>query len=1201
MSTTFPIIAIGASAGGLEPLETFFENADVKSDFAYVIIQHLAPNHKSLMDELLSRHTDIPIHIIENNLEIEKGNIYLNPPKKFVEISEGKFVLTEKEDRKLSFPISSFFNSLAENVQENSCAIILSGTGSDGSEGIKFIKEKGGLVLVQNPEEAKFNGMPHNAINTGLADKICRVINMNQEIDTFFKNKTVLEKNQLNEVDSNLITQKILKCLNKHINVDFRGYKFTTINRRIYRRMSLLDFVKMETYYDYLKQNPLEGPLLSKELLIGVTRFFRDEDAFDSLKNKVIPELINAAKDSKSIRVWVPACSTGEEAYSIAILIKDHLRVNKLQYDVNIFATDLDKDAVKFASNRIFPESINTEIPQEYLNNYFIPQRSGYAVVKEIREMIVFSAHNLIQDAPFNKIDLISCRNFLIYLTESIQQQLFVLFQFSLRTNGFLFLGSSETLGSASENFLEFDKKHKIFVNKESKKFIKSQKLINRKNNGGNEAFPRPYEFTNAVVSNKSKLLNEIQHSLIQEYVPDTIVVDEKLNVLHTSGNVYRWLRLPVGEITSNVLKMLPNVIAMPIEVVAAKVIKSGSPVVLTDIKIPQEIKEYFNTYESLKIHIRRKEIVEGFQYLFITFEADVKLTKSHNAEEINVSTVSKDKINILERELRINRETLQTAIEELESSNEELQAANEELQSSNEELESVNEELYTVNSEFQEKNTELSESNDDLNNLIQSTDLALLFLDLNLNIRKYTPALKKLLKLHSHDIGRNISHFRGKIQLENFLEHIETVLEHLVPYEKNIEDVNGIEYLLKIAPFRTQKNKIDGIILVFVNLTHANKLMKALELSDQALSDLKYVHNNQDEIFKLISNNLRDMVCIINHTGNIVYCTPSGTDITGFSLERLYKLNLFSRIPNPKQKKQWQELTSKFDNNDSQGLIQFEFKNSRGEIRWFESNIKQIKQGDSDENKFLLTIRDVTERRIREVEYQKMSLLAEQTSSSIVITDFNGKITSVNKSFEKMTGYMLPEVLGLKPGDFLQGEESNQEVIKTMSDSFKKQKSFDVNIINYNKFGSKYFVNIKAEPFYDSENNFLGFFSLQNDITTQEDQINQIHVLNKKIKNQFKNLVEVNKSLEEFAYIASHDLKTPIRNISSLLELIRVKGDKLDDVKRAQYFDIIIKSSNDFNRLIDNLLEYSRTGVLKEELEIVNIPTIIDSTLQQV
>lgn len=1199
MKINFPIIAIGASAGGLEPLEQFFENAASLAGYAFVIIQHLAPNHKSLMDELLSRHTNLPIKIIEDKMSLEKGHIYLNPPKYFVEIKNGHFVLSKKEDRKLSFPISNFFSSLAEYHLENTCAIILSGTGSDGTDGVKFVKEKGGLVLVQNPTDAKFNGMPNSAINTGLVDYICSVDEMHVEITNFFRNMNILDSDKIHDDTKKQLTTKILIHIQQHINVDFRGYKYTTVSRRVSRRMSLLSFNRLENYYDYLVNSPNEAHLLAKELLIGVTRFFRDELAFEDLREKVIPKLIENNKETKTIRVWVPACSTGEEAYSIAILIKDYLRRNKLQYEVSIFATDLDKEAIKSAGNRLFSENISAEIPPEYLNTYFTSQRNGYAIAKEIREMIVFSVHNVIHNPPFNKIDLVSCRNFLIYVDDVIQQQVFQIFQYALKTGGFLFLGSSENLGDANEEFIEIDKKSKIYINKESKKFAQRSQLVRRNTyNNSTTTTTAPVNFP--IQTNKNKLLNEIQHSLIQEYVPDSIVVDQFFNLIHTSGNAHRWIKLPSGQVSSNFLKMIPEEIALPLEIVANKVFTTAKPVSLTDIDIPQELQLYFNNQKFLNINIRKKELFADNAFLFITFESKSVLSGENNFEHISISSASKERIDILERELRVNRENLQTTVEELESSNEELQAANEELQSSNEELESVNEELYTVNAEYQQKNHELSVANDDLNNLIQSTEIALLFLDANLNVRKFTPAINKILDLVTHDIGRHISHFRSKIQLENFMVHVEKVLDTLVPHESNIKDVKERDYLLRISPFRTNKNEIQGVVLTFIDLIQANKFKNELAISEDALEKMEYSHESQSEVFRFITNNLRDMVCIIDEYGRIEYSSPSGQDITGYPLEKLYHMNLFSNIILNKHKDLWKNALRQVQNDQNSGILQFKFKQYNDRVRWLEASIKNITHENTSSKKFLITLRDIHDRKIREDEFNKLSLIAEQTNSAVLITDIEGKISFVNDAFERMTSYMEEEVLGKKPGDFLQGAESDPEMIKKMAKAIYNKNGFDVNIINYNKFGDKYLVNIKAEPLFNKEEEFIGFFSLQNDITKQEDQLNHIHILNAKIQEQYQKLQEVNKSLDEFAYIASHDLKAPVRNIVGLLEIISNDGNKLDNTQQNEYLNYIIKSSKELSKLIDNLLEYARTGILNEELEKLDFNKLIIDVLQQ-
>ncbi len=1202
MSKNFPVIGIGASAGGLEPLEVFFEFAKVETNFAYILIQHLAPNHKSLMDELLARHTDLPIKVIEHDMPINKGKIYLNPPKKFVEIKDGKFCLIEKEDRKLSFPISSFLSSLAEYRHENACAIIFSGTGSDGSEGIKFIKEKGGLVLVQDPETAKFDGMPQNAIHTGSVDKICAVEDMHKELNTYFLSKEEINTTDFKSVSGRTLIGQILNSILDQINVDFTGYKYTTVSRRIARRMSLLGFASMKDYSSFLEDNAAESNLLAKELLIGVTRFFRDEEAFEILKNKIIPKLIEANQESKSLRVWVTACSTGEEAYSIAILIKDYLRVNRLQYDVSIFATDLDKESIKLAANRVFSENISAEIPPEYLNTYFIPQRNGYTIAKEIRDMIVFSAHNLIQDPPFNKIDLISCRNFLIYLNDKIQQQIFALFQYSLRTQGFLFLGSSETLGSSSQEFLEFDKKNKFYVNLENKKFTQHIRSSRTKN-------ALSYQYSKSSANDipaktghkKSRLLLEIQNSLIQEFVPDSIVTDKDFNLLHTTGNTNKWLRLPAGEISSNVLKMLPEVLAIPLEVVANKVIKSGNAIVLKSIEVTPELKEYFGAFSALDIHVRRTDLLDGEIYFFITFKPQKTRTETAPTTQIDMSAASMEKIHILERELNINRENLQTTIEELESSNEELQAANEELQSSNEELESVNEELYTVNAEFQQKNTELANANTDLNNIIHSTDIALLFLDSHLNIRKFTPAIKKIMNFVPHDIGRNISHFRGQVQFEDFLDKIENVYATAKPFQIEIKSIKEIDYLLKISPFKTAKGELKGVILVFIDISKINKMQNALELSDKSLNALSAKHYNQTEVLKLITDNLRDLVTIMSTNGEIEFCSASGSDITGYTLEEMYKLNFLNQIVETKHQEVWKDAIRKLENRENPGLIQFKFKTADGNVKWIESSLKRLDQSNSDSEDFkiLVSTRDIHQRMLSDMEMGKLALVAEQNSNAVLITDVEGKISFANRAFEKMTEFRAEEVLGKVPGKLLQGAESDPAIIKSMSKAILKKNSFDVEIINYTKSKNKYLVRLQVDPMYDRENNCIGFFSTQTDTTKQRDQFNEIGKLNLKIKDQYKKLEEVNTALEEFAYIVSHDLKTPVRNISGLVDIIKKKDKELDLTKKEQIYDIISDSSKELSRMIDNLLEYSRTGTWKEDITTVDLSEILKEIIQ--
>lgn len=1202
MKNQFPIVGLGASAGGLEPLEQFFDNIPVGLGFAFVVIQHLAPHHKSLMDELLARHTKLPISIIEDGMLIESNHIYLNPPAKFVEIYDRKFILSDKEDRKLSFPISTFFASLAEEIQHLACAIVLSGTGSDGAEGIKYIKEKGGLVIAQSSESAKFDGMPKNAIHTGVVDVICEVNQMGRELSKFFQTGVDLMKYLENEPDQQNYIKRILRQVKIQIGVDFSGYKFSTIHRRTLRRMSLIGCKNLIDYEKYLEKTPGEGQLLAKELLIGVTRFFRDESAYDALKDKVIPAVIANNSVTKVVRVWVPACSTGEEAYSVAILFKEYLRIKKLQYDVTIFATDLDKEAIKNAASRVFPESIAAEIPSDILSAYFIPQKGGFSIAKSIREMIVFSSQNVIQDPPFSRIDLITCRNFLIYLNSDFQRRVFGVFQFSLKVDGFLFLGMSETVGDLGEYFDEIDKKHKIYQSTSSKKISPTVFPSGRFESNNSEILqqklPSEIEPINPFLQGK-RFSGEIQELLIQSFLPDNLIFTESFDLVYTTGKVNNWLKLPIGEISTNILKMLPESLSMAFELMALKVLGAGEASKITNFSPDGPMAIAYNNH-NVDIQINLLQTKFNEKYLAATFTPVFNLPKNNKpVSQIDLDLASKEKIQILERELRINRENLQTTIEELESSNEELQAANEELQSSNEELESVNEELYTVNAEFQEKLLELSDTNNDLNNLIQSTDIAILFLDSNLNIRRFTPALRSILQLMPYDIGRHISHFRSKFQITDIMIYLEQVMETLSPFELKLGDLNGKNYILKITPFKTKYKEIQGVVLAFIDVSEVINSQVELRLSNEELKNITQKFNNQSDLFELIANNSKDMISILNLKSKVEYTSPSTLEITGYRPSEFGELNILKAIPNPRHNSLWKETFNAIIEGKKTNLIQYKFKTKIGIERWVETNLRPIKDDHGVITKILATTRDIHTRIMNEEEFKKLSLIVHQTSNAIIITDQRGLITFVNDSFEKISGYSEKEVLGLKPGDFLQGEESSSEVKKKMAAQIKRRRSFNVEIINYTKTGNKYWVKILGEPLYDYEGDFIGYFSLQSDISLQKEFELQISRLNSNLSEHNKKLEEMNKALDEFAYVVSHDMKAPLRNIKGMIDLLDKKRDSLDEEKKAQYFEIIINASNELGRLIDNVLEYSRSGRLEENLEKVDLSILIKEVIR--
>ncbi|MDN3690133.1 CheR family methyltransferase [Cyclobacterium jeungdonense] len=1197
MNKNFPIIGIGASAGGLEPLELFFESVGKQKGYAYVIIQHLAPNHKSLMDELLSRYTHFPIEVIAHETKIHVDHIYLNPPKKFVEIRNGRFLLREKEDRKLSFPISTFFKSLAAYGKEKAAAIVVSGTGSDGSEGIKYIKEGGGLVIAQLPETAKFDGMPRNAIHTNSVDKICEVSQMPDEIRKFFNYDSKKAGSAIDPKSQSEKLSAILDLVNKDTGVSFADYKFSTIYRRTVRRMGVLGLSDMDEYYRYLDKNSPESHQLASELLIGVTRFFRDEDAFEELKREVIPRIIAANSDNKSIRIWVPACSTGEEAYSIAMLLNDYMRSNKVHYDVVIFATDLNKESIKFAGNRIFPESIATELPPEYLKSYFKPQKRGYSVINEIREMIVFSVHNLVQDPPFGKIDLISCRNFLIYLNSAIQNKLFGLFQYALNRDGFLFLGSSESLGRMSDQFLERSARYKIYQNANKKKHGSPirlsnkpgiEKLLSRNENG------RSGSIAKQPSSQSRGMLHEVQEAIIQEFVPDTIVFNEDFDLVHTTGKVIRWIKLPQGVINTNVLRMLPPQLALSVELMTGKVINSEEPAILQNIALDEELKEFYISNENgfLEIEIRKLNAKHPTGLFAATFKVNEDQSPGQKFE-VNLGEASIEKISRLERDLRVNQENLQTTIEELESSNEELQASNEELQSSNEELESVNEELYTVNAEYMEKVEELSESNNDLNNLIQSTDIAILFLDNNLTVRKFTPAVKKILSLVPEDIGRHISNFRTKVQLDGFIQKVELVYKDLTPFETTVKGGTNQTLALKITPFLNSKSQVQGVVITFFDISAIFDAKQRISEYHKELENAEVKYLEQHALFELIAKNSSHIICIHDLDGQIEFVSPSVFDLTGIMQKEVLLNGLPAYFPRERDKKQWNTALNSLREGNGSKIIKYKLKRPDDQISWFESNFNVVTDELGNPVKIISNNRDITSRIHIERELEQLSKIISHTHINIVITDTEGRITYANRAFERLTGYSESELLGRVPGELLQGAETSAKTVRNMQTAIANQTGFKTEIINYTKEGQKYWVSIHCEPLFDNDdqdNELIGFIAIQHEASLELDYKFQIQKLNNILKEKNIKLEESNQKLDEFAYIVSHDLKAPLRNINSMIALIEKKRETTASENLDKYFHVMSKAVWEMSRMIESLLEYSRTGRLDEQLEEINI-----------
>ncbi|MBX3043635.1 MAG: PAS domain-containing protein [Candidatus Kapabacteria bacterium] len=819
----FPIAGVGASAGGLEALEQFFKNIKPDSGLGYVVVQHLSPDYKSLMVELLGKHTSIPIYRAEDGMKVQKNSIYLIPPKKNLTIFHRKLYLTDQSlNLGLNLPIDIFLRSLAEDLAERSIGIVLSGTGSDGTLGIRAIKGAGGMVMVQDEETAKFDGMPKSAIATGLVDYILPPYRMGEQLLKYVEHPFLKASDKKLDIDieENDVISKILLAIRARTGVDFTYYKPNTIVRRIERRSSVHHIPDIEDYYRLVSDSPTEVNVLYKELLIGVTKFFRDSEAFELVKEKVIPRLFESKVVGESIRVWVPGCSTGEEAYTLAILLREYMNLIEREYDIKIFATDIDKDAIEYASMGTYPESIVTDISEDHLRKYFTKNGSTFKVVDSIRQMVIFATHNLIKDPPFSKIDLVSCRNLLIYFQPVMQKKVLSSFGFSLSNGGILFLGSSESIGELSSYFNVIDNKWKIY--KSNEKILHPIMDVLHLPHSSIKMFPAHQDKRSKIYSD-SDLLDSINKELFNDFVPPSIIINEKYELIHVFKDANKFMKLPSGKVSLNILNMVPQELSVALGTAIHRAIKEQGEIVYKDISFMRDDKSVsLNLIVKMFKHDKTKN-----NMMLIIFEETGNAENSLITSELfDIGSNVNQRLFDLEGELKYTKENLQATIEELETSNEELQAtneeliaSNEELQSTNEELQSVNEELYTVNSEYQNKIEELTELNNDINNWFNVTNIGTIFLDLKLKIRKFTPATKYFVNLIEDDIGRPISHISYNFVYNEFINQINLVLKTLNPFEIELKSTDEKWFLLKVLPYRTVENAIKGIVITFIDI----------------------------------------------------------------------------------------------------------------------------------------------------------------------------------------------------------------------------------------------------------------------------------------------------------------------------------------------------------------------------------------------
>ena len=839
-----PIVGIGASAGGLEALEQFLAQIPVNSGLAFVVVQHLDPTHKGIMVELLQRSTLMSVVQIEDNMKVEANHVYVIPPNRDLSILKGVLHLLEPvSPRGLRLPIDHFFRSLADDRQEHSIGVILSGMGSDGTLGLRAIKEKAGSVFVQTPATAKFDGMPRSAIDAGLADVVAPAQELAARILLYLQHVPLLSDRQATdreERDQSSLDKVVLQ-LRSQTGHDFSLYKKSTIYRRVERRMGLHQLPKIADYVRYLRANPQETDLLFKELLIGVTSFFRDGPMWEQLKAEVIPALLAAHPNGQTLRAWVPACSTGEEAYSLAIAFCEAMEAARpaARFALQIFATDLDEEAIRKARTAVYPANIAADVSEARLRRFFVQEERGYRVGKEIREMVIFAPQNLVMDPPFTKLDLLSCRNLLIYLEADLQKKLLPLFHYSLNPGGYLLLGSSETVGAFTDLFAQQPGKTRIY----HRQSCNVNGLEDQFPSGASRLTPGARQLAIALPLQASEtssahLQAQTEALLLQHFSPAALLTTPKGDIVFISGKTGNYLEPAAGKANLNIFAMARVGLSDALYSGFTKALRAKETITLHSVPVGTN-----GGTRYVDVTIQPMSAPAALAGMVLIVLADVAKPpdrpapgRQDKAGQRDAELAAKmEELQQAREELQTTREEMQTSQEELKSSNEELQSTNEELQSTNEELttskeemQSMNEELQTVNHELQAKVDELSQASDDMKNLLNSTDIATLFLDEELRVRRFTTQINSIINLIPGDAGRPITDLVTQLDYRTFVEDVKEVLRTLIYHERQVATRDGRWFKVRIMPYRTQTNRIDGVVITFVNISES----KLLEVS---------------------------------------------------------------------------------------------------------------------------------------------------------------------------------------------------------------------------------------------------------------------------------------------------------------------------------------------------------------------------------
>ena len=1213
-----PVVALGGSAGSIPALQQFFESMLPTSGLAFVVILHLSAEYESTLPEVLGRWTKMPVVQAHDAMKLEPDTVYVIPPGKHLLSVEGFLRLTDLEpERGKRVAVDLFFRSLADTHGPHALAVVLSGADGDGAIGIKRVKERGGLTIAQDPDEAEHDGMPRSAIATGMVDWVLGVREMPARLLDYTARERRLRVPSEDgpqpakapptaDDESEAALREVLSFLRMRTGRDFSYYKRATIVRRIARRLQINELDNVPAYLDFLRTHPGESGALLQDLLISVTNFFRDRDSFDALQHH-LPELFRNKGSGDTVRVWVPACATGEEAYSIAMMLFEHARTLENAPSIQVFGCDLDESAIQMARAGVYQATISADVSEERLQRFFVREPRGYRIRRELREAVLFAPHDLLKDAPFSRMDMITCRNLLIYLNRDAQARALEIFHFALRQNGILFLGSSESIDENHQLFSVLDKKHRIYLHKTAPRItlpvpIGPSTLLRAvqarqappvlpgmafSHSPGAVPFPAPIPSIQDGIS-----LQELHFKLIERLAPPSIIVNPQNEIVHLSQSAGKYLQFSGGEPTMNLLRVVHPSLRIELRAALFQAAEKGAPVDIFNLQMDLD-------GEPRTIDVRvspAKELAPGF--MLVVFEA--RPQKPDQQREPRRAD-SEPIVLHLERELEhvkgqlrevveqyeANTEELKASNEELQAMNEELRSTTEELETSREELQSINEELSTVNQELKSKVDELGHANGDLKNLMASTAIATIFIDREFRILRYTPPAVDLFHVIPGDIGRPLKDLRDRLSYPELISDAEQVLQKLIPVEREVGDQEGRWYLARLLPYRTDEDRIAGVVLTFVDISRRKEAEEALRASEERYRRL---FNSIDEgfcVIEVIFNARQEPVDY-----RLVEVNPSFEKHTGLQ-------NALGRTINemvPQQEPYWFEIYGHVA--ISGQSVRFE-RRAEKLGRWYDVYAFRCSE---PEHQVAVLFTDITRKKLSEqallASQERLRLVVENAREfAIFSTDLERNVTSWNTGAERLLGFTENEIVG-RSGDMIFTDEDRaagapqEEADRAQRDGKAVDERWHMRKDRSRFWGSGYLMMMR-----DNEGKVFGFVKILHDRTEAkraEEELAEsrarLEIALKEAEHARQEAEAAGRTKDHFLATLSHELRTPLTPVMMTAESLLKRKDL--PPRALDGLALICRNIEIQTHFIDDLLDVTRIARGKFELlrEPVNV-----------